>query len=168
MPVTGCVIGIDLKKNLTQAGRRQGEAEFIVFGLSSNFPFMQLVTDMQRGGFAYYKLCDRNGQQVVVERVLHGMGAFYDFLKDALSDLPSALTNADAPPEIPDQLHHPERVKLWEPPLQGRAPAFSDGADCGDDALHELSDWFPSKQLLEATGELPEAVDFSDQVDALQ
>jgi hypothetical protein len=32
---------------------------------------------------------------------------------------------------------------------------LSDGPDCGDDALHELSDWYPSKQVLMATGELP-------------
>lgn len=168
LPDAGCVIGIELKKNLTQASRRQGEAVFMAFGLSTNFPFMQLVTDMQRGAFAYYKQCDRDGQQVVVERVLHGMRAFYDFLKAALSDLPSVLTNVHTTPDVLQQLHNPDRVKLYEPTLQGRASVFSDGADFGDDALHELSDWFPNKQLLEATGELPDALVFSDQVAALQ
>jgi hypothetical protein len=109
------VIGVELKKNITQASRRQGQAEFIVFGLSSNFPFMQLVTDMQRGAFAYYKQGDRDGQQVVVERILHGMGAFYDFLKAALSELPSVLTNVHTPPDVLRQLHNPDRVKLNEP-----------------------------------------------------
>jgi hypothetical protein len=117
-PDTGCVLGIDLKKSLTQASLREGEAKFMAFGLSSKFPFMQLVTDMQRGAIAYYKQCDISGHQVVVQRVLHGMDAFYDFLKAALSDLPPALTNVHTPPDVPQQLNNPERVKLFEPALQ--------------------------------------------------
>lgn len=163
LPGAGCVIGIELKKDLTQASRRQCEAEFVLFSLSSNFPFMQLVTDMQRGGFAYYKQCDKHGQQVVVERVLHGMNSFYGFLRTALSELPSVLTNVHTPPEIVQQLPNPERVKLHQPALQARASVYGDSLDCGDDALHELSVWFPTNKLLQATGELPHALDFSDQ-----
>jgi hypothetical protein len=93
MPEAGCVIGIELKKKLTQASRRQGEAEFIAFSLASNFPFMQLVTDMQHGGFAYYKRRSEDMQQVVVEHALCGMGQFYEFLRNALSELPPVLTS---------------------------------------------------------------------------
>eukprot|EP00879_Flechtneria_rotunda_P026107 GHRR01027798.1.p1 GENE.GHRR01027798.1~~GHRR01027798.1.p1 ORF type:complete len:171 (-),score=74.24 GHRR01027798.1:189-701(-) len=166
MPEAESVIGVELKKDLTQASRRQWEAEFIAFSLASNFPFLQLVTDMKRDGFAYYKQRDQQGQQVVVEQVLVGMGAFYDFLKAALSDLPSVLTNAHAVVEIVQQLQHPTRTKLDEPSIMLRAAASvyssDDSPDCGDDALHELRSWFPNKQL-EAVGQLPDALEFPDQ-----
>lgn len=38
----GAVIGIELKKKLSEASRRQGEAEFYIFSLASNFPFLQV------------------------------------------------------------------------------------------------------------------------------
>lgn len=156
IPEAGCVIGIELKKKLTQASRRQGEAEFIAFSLASNFPFMQLVTDMQHGGFAYYKRRSEDMQQVVVEHALCGMGQFYEFLHSALSELPPVLTSTRADVLLVEELRNPDRVKLFEPAaMQAAASVLSDGPDCGDDALHELSDWYPSKQVLMATGELP-------------
>jgi hypothetical protein len=38
----GAVIGVELKKRLLMASRRQGEAEFYIFSLASNFPFLQV------------------------------------------------------------------------------------------------------------------------------
>ena len=124
---------------------------------------------MQRGGFAYYKERDQDEQQVVVEQVLVGMGAFYEFLMKALTQLPNVLTNPHARFETVKELQHPSRTKLIEPYLNLRAAASmysSDGSpDCGDDALHELRSWFPNKEQLEAIGQLPEALQFQDHIE---
>eukprot|EP00878_Enallax_costatus_P011209 GHUV01011705.1.p1 GENE.GHUV01011705.1~~GHUV01011705.1.p1 ORF type:complete len:284 (+),score=61.15 GHUV01011705.1:524-1375(+) len=159
----GSAIGIELKKRLTDASRRQAETEFYAFSITSHLPFLQLVTDMQRGGFAYYKSGDMNGQQVVVERVLKGMDTFYEFLREALSALPTHLTNAHAEIAPVEKLENPGRYKLYEPALLQAAASVFDEPDCGDDCLDDLNPWFSSKQQLVATGDLPDAIAVSDQ-----
>eukprot|EP00882_Tetradesmus_deserticola_P012921 GHRQ01013697.1.p1 GENE.GHRQ01013697.1~~GHRQ01013697.1.p1 ORF type:complete len:392 (+),score=98.85 GHRQ01013697.1:270-1445(+) len=112
----GAVIGIELKKNLSMASRRQGEAEFYIFSLSSHFPFVQVVTDMLRGGFAYWKKGEQDGQQLVYEKVLVGMDAVYEFLRVALNKLPSNLGQDEAAGVVlPSQLDDPQRCKLVDP-----------------------------------------------------
>eukprot|EP00877_Chromochloris_zofingiensis_P010602 jgi/Chrzof1/5796/Cz16g16060.t1 len=163
MPDAGCLIGIELKKDLTQASRRQGEAEFIAFSLTSNFPFLQFVTDMKRGGLAYYKHADDDGHQVVKEQALQGMDSIYDALNAALSSLPNSLTAVRGDVHVPSQLPQPQRCKLVDPFIMQAAASVHDaGPDCGDDALDELSAWF-SKEQLAATGDLPDAYPYSDQ-----
>jgi hypothetical protein len=39
--------------------------------------------------------------------------------------------------------------------MQAAASVWSAGAGCGDGAVHELTNWYPSKQVLMATGHLP-------------
>ncbi len=47
-------IGIELKRRLTVKGLRQAEVEFYLWRKDSYYPFMQIITDMRSGGFAYY------------------------------------------------------------------------------------------------------------------
>ena len=44
-----------MKRGLTDKGLRQAEVEFYLWGGCSLFPFMQIITDMQTGGAAFYK-----------------------------------------------------------------------------------------------------------------
>lgn len=55
----GGLIGIALKKKLTTKGLRQAEVEFYLWSNVSHFPFVQIITDMESGGFAYYALPDK-------------------------------------------------------------------------------------------------------------
>lgn len=50
----GAVLGVELKKKLTWQGLRQAEVEFYLWADSSLYPFIQLITDMQHGGLAFY------------------------------------------------------------------------------------------------------------------
>lgn len=112
----GAVIGVELKKRLSMASRRQGEAEFYIFSLASNFPFLQVVTDMVHGGFAYWKKGDQEGQQLVYEKVLVSMDALYDFLRVAVNKLPCNLGQDEGNTVVlPVELSDPSRRKLVDP-----------------------------------------------------
>ena len=52
------MIGIELKNKLTTKGLRQSEVEYYLWADVSYFPFIQIITDMESGGFAYYALPD--------------------------------------------------------------------------------------------------------------
>ena len=69
-PIPGALVGIELKKKLTPASRRQAEAELLAFGVQSCFPFLQVVTDMTRGGYAYWKAMSKGSRQVCVSIII--------------------------------------------------------------------------------------------------
>lgn len=145
-------MGVELKKRLSWASRRQGEAEFYTFSLTSNFPFVQVVTDMQRGGFAFWKERVQDGQQVVREKVLVGMAAVYDFLRSSISALPANLGQFEgANFVLPQQLNHPPRFKLLDPLAHGGVVAgvqlHVEKGGVGDDALDDLLPWYTRDQL---------------------
>ena len=50
----GAVLGVDIKKKLTWQGIRQAECEFYLWGHYSQFPFIQVITDMQTRGVVYF------------------------------------------------------------------------------------------------------------------
>lgn len=50
----GAILGVEIKKKLSWKGLRQTEAEFYVWSNDSIFPFIQLITDTERGGVALY------------------------------------------------------------------------------------------------------------------
>ena len=50
----GAFLGIELKRGLTAKGLRQAKVEFYLWSSCSLFPFVQIITDMQSGGVAFY------------------------------------------------------------------------------------------------------------------
>ena len=54
---------------------------------------MQVVTDLRRGGFVYYKLSDQRGKQQVMCQTLPSMAAGMP-LSATRNDLPFALLSA--------------------------------------------------------------------------
>ena len=52
----GAFMGIELKRGLTAKGLRQAEVEYYLWAGCSMFPFVQIVTDMQTGGAAFYRI----------------------------------------------------------------------------------------------------------------
>ena len=48
-------MGITLKRGLTAKGLRQAEVEYYLWASCSMFPFVQIITDMQAGGVAFYR-----------------------------------------------------------------------------------------------------------------
>ena len=142
-------MGVELKKKLSYAARRQGEAEFYTFSLMSNFPFVQVVTDMQRGGFAYWKEGVQDRQQVVKEKVLVGMSAVYEFLRSSIGVLPWNLGQDEgARIVLPPQLDQPSRCKLVDPLVHTRSLQVAvEKGDEGTDALDDLLPWYTRDQL---------------------
>lgn len=49
-------MGIEMKRGLTASGLRQAEVEYYLWAGCSMFPFVQIITDMQSGGAAFYKI----------------------------------------------------------------------------------------------------------------
>ena len=52
----GAFMGIEMKRGLTATGLRQAEVEFYLWAGCSMFPFVQIITDMQTGGAAFYSI----------------------------------------------------------------------------------------------------------------
>ena len=48
-------MGIELKRGLTPKGLRQAEVEYYLWAGCSMFPFVQIITDMQVGGAAFFR-----------------------------------------------------------------------------------------------------------------
>ena len=48
-------MGIEMKRGLTPKGLRQAEVEFHLWAGCSMFPFVQIITDMQVGGAAFFR-----------------------------------------------------------------------------------------------------------------
>ena len=49
-------MGIEMKRGLTANGLRQAEVEYYLWAGCSMFPFVQIITDMQSGGAAFYRI----------------------------------------------------------------------------------------------------------------
>ena len=52
----GAFMGIEMKRGLTAKGLRQAEVEYYLWAGCSMFPFVQIITDMQVGGAAFYRI----------------------------------------------------------------------------------------------------------------
>ncbi|KXZ45934.1 hypothetical protein GPECTOR_49g518 [Gonium pectorale] len=160
---TGAVLGVELKKKLTWQGLRQAETEFYLWQGSSQYPFCQVITDLQTGGAAYYSDgADEKGKVRVVRRVFVGMEKLYLFMAQLVSALPADIdaplrSRADPglPAGFPDELPVPRRVKprlepTAAPELVGGLPHYAVAfkllaemrADEDDVAnLRDLADW---------------------------
>lgn len=52
----GAFMGIEMKRGLTAKGLRQAEVECYLWAGCSMFPFVQIITDMEVGGAAFYSI----------------------------------------------------------------------------------------------------------------
>lgn len=90
-PESLSVGGLELKKSINMQAVRQAVMELCVFGAVSNFPFVQFLTDLRKGGLVLYcSAVSPTGGPVVGCRVLLGMGQFWDFLKRYVKSVPSS------------------------------------------------------------------------------
>lgn len=48
------ILGVELKSKLTWAGVRQAEMEYYLWAYHSDYPFIQLITDLERGGMIFF------------------------------------------------------------------------------------------------------------------
>ena len=49
-------MGLEMRRGLTPKGLRQAEMEYYLWAKCSVFPFVQIITDMQVGGAAFYRI----------------------------------------------------------------------------------------------------------------
>ena len=66
----GAVIGVDLVRELSRQAVRQAELEYYIWGKYSFFPFLQLVTDQQAGGVAFYRRPTTSGKPASVRQLM--------------------------------------------------------------------------------------------------
>ncbi|KAG5185767.1 hypothetical protein JKP88DRAFT_236522 [Tribonema minus] len=126
-PQNGAILGVELKKRLTWQGIRQAETEFILWQAESNYPFCQMVTDLNTGGVAFFALPGDGSGLRIMYMVLASMADVWRFMGGLVRGLDvAALTTVlrvDAPgSSLPQQLEEPRRVK---PRLDGQ-PAAAD------------------------------------------
>ena len=108
-------------------GIRQAETEFILWQAESNYPFCQMVTDLNTGGVAFFALLGDGSGLRIMYMVLPSMAEVWRFMGGLVRGLDvAALTTVlrvDAPgSSLPQQLEEPRRVK---PRLDG-PPAAAD------------------------------------------
>jgi hypothetical protein len=98
-------------------GMRQAETEFLLWQSASNYPFCQLITDLNAGGVAFFALPRaRPGESArIMYQVLPDMQAVWDFMAELVTSLDvRALTDvlrSDQADMMPEHLEHPRRVK---------------------------------------------------------
>ncbi|KAG5179455.1 hypothetical protein JKP88DRAFT_75049, partial [Tribonema minus] len=124
-PQNGAILGVELKKRLTWQGLRQAETEFIVWQAESNYPFCQMITDLNTGGVAFYALPGDGSGLRIMYKVLPSMTEVWRFMGGLVCGLDVAALTAvlrmDAPgSSMPQQLEEPRRVK---PKLDGQRTA---------------------------------------------
>jgi hypothetical protein len=120
-------------------GLRQAETEFLLWQSVSNYPFCQLITDLNSGGVAFFALpsvCSGEAMRVMY-RVLPTMDDVWQFMSNLVKSLDvDALTSvlrSDARAgNLPEQLEQPRRVK---PRLEGRTSQLNSSA-------LSRADWF--------------------------
>ena len=54
-PTLGAFLGLKVKRGFTASGVRQAELEFYLWSHTRPFPFVQVITDMEKGGVAFYQ-----------------------------------------------------------------------------------------------------------------
>ncbi|KAG0603949.1 hypothetical protein M758_10G132900 [Ceratodon purpureus] len=107
---TGAILGVEIKKRLSWRGLRQAEVEFYVWARESLFPFVQLITDMEKGGVAIY--C-KGGNDVRL-RTLGSMEAVRNFVSGLVKSLPPGAGDDDREGNLvkPDTFPSPSRKRL--------------------------------------------------------
>jgi hypothetical protein len=112
--------GLEFKPKLAPENLLQTEAEFLIFGRASQFPFVQALTDLRKGGVVFELV----GTEVV-SHVLLGMDTFWEFINQIVASVPAccgqggergAFARVSAKKRFPDTLGQGEfkraRLKL--------------------------------------------------------
>lgn len=150
MGVCYAVTGLEIKTDLAPENLLQTEAEFLIFGQASQFPFVQALTDLRKGGVMFELV----GAEVV-SRVLLGMDAFWEFISQIVAGVPAhcgqggeqgAFARVPAKKRFPDTLGQGDfkRARLKLPATATRDLAAVWGALArvaeGNDDVADLRD----------------------------
>jgi hypothetical protein len=114
---------------LCMQGLRQAETEYYLWQNASVYPFCQIITDLNRGGVAFYAYGEASGSVQVFRRAMIGMDKLWEFISSMIKQLDiTALTRAlredSTDATLPQQLAFPRRVR---PKLQSMAVSTADG-----------------------------------------
>ena len=80
-------MGIEMKRGLTANGLRRAEVGYYLWAGCSMFPFVQIITNMQIGGAAFYRI-GSSPAGFASESIGRGMSAFL-FYECARNSMPS-------------------------------------------------------------------------------
>lgn len=115
--VLGAVIGLEFKKRLAPGDLLQAQAEWLLYAPKSMFPYVQLLTDMEHGGVAFYYVRGelQDGWRRLEYRVLPSMDDVWSFVAHLVQHIPLdiACDTADLSSVIqPLELPEPKRFKF--------------------------------------------------------
>mmetsp|Transcript_54012 Transcript_54012/g.112850 ORF Transcript_54012/g.112850 Transcript_54012/m.112850 type:complete len:253 (-) Transcript_54012:430-1188(-) len=135
-------LGIEVKRStFDKKSFYQSLMEFILTADSSLVPFMQVVTDLESGGIAFYFQSDDNGMRRVFYRCFERYSALIAFLSQAVNALPDfvqgkTIESFDTP--------HRMKFKVQQQVFDNESSTVCDVAcledlDCFSDVLNEVS-----------------------------
>mmetsp|Transcript_1489 Transcript_1489/g.2259 ORF Transcript_1489/g.2259 Transcript_1489/m.2259 type:complete len:309 (+) Transcript_1489:2613-3539(+) len=116
LPAQGALIGIELKKDsaltdfdMLEQALSQAIGEWITYSVKSHLPYIQILTDLRRGGLAIYLGERAQSSGILMCKVLADMNQLWNFVNDALKELHGKLDGkgfADI-----DRLENPVRLR---------------------------------------------------------
>jgi hypothetical protein len=126
-PEAGAVLGMELGRVLDAGKLRQAEAECLLFGRFSQFPFVQTVTDLRKGGAVF---CSRgrregSGELVIEGRIIIGMEEFWEAVRQVALTVPENVGTFDGAGNVVLPQHLEDReYEDGEGPGRGRRKRF--------------------------------------------
>lgn len=142
------VLGVELKKDLDDQALRQAEVEFYTWDSRVTYPFLQVVTDLCRGGVAIWCEGQRPRQQglghvnIIRNQMLATMKDVYEFVARAVCHLPDYVLQGEPDPDgnWPGQLQQPDRVKFFRPAMVEVLEGVLEGDEGGSDSEPDAGD----------------------------
>lgn len=142
---SSALVGIKLKKDLHDLiAARQAEMEYFIFGGKSDFPFVQLLTDLRKGGIFFFwngaKVNDERALLVLEPRVVTGMEKVWGVLQEFISSIPDlGQSGQEARFSFFHRLGSPVVVhKLPDGMVGKEAQAVTEGLIGSSSLLHSL------------------------------
>lgn len=112
------VLGIELKvpKEFKEQALRQAQAEFLLFASRSRLPFVQVVTDLNRGAVMYYhSAVTREGEKIVEERAFLCMEDLKAYMGRMCHNMGADIGGREddgVTPIAPSELPEPKRARF--------------------------------------------------------
>jgi len=92
---SGVLIGIEMITHITDQSFIQAQAECLILSVNSSLPVIQLLTDMENGGVAYYVVTDPIGRRIEC-RVFISLTSMWEFARTFLASFESDVISGSA------------------------------------------------------------------------
>ena len=121
VPEAAVTCTLEVKRHVVKQSLRHAQIQFVCASLNSNLPVISTVTDMTKGGVAYYTTGEQtpDGWTIITQRYFATAKGMMRFLATAMASIPPDILCADTNGHfnLPSTLLEPVRMRLPIPPL---------------------------------------------------